>query len=108
MNHTKLQVPLVHRNGTSATALLEQWQNVLDAVDAAVTALRDATPHARDYYPLENNNAYTDARDEHRYRLGALCKVRDEVEYLMTQVQEQVNDARERADTWERLDSNRV
>lgn len=85
-----MRVPLVHLNGTSGEALLEQYRDAAAAVRAAIDALIEASPHGRDYYPLEGE-ALKEATTEHLARLATLCKVRDELEAIALNVYRQID-----------------
>ena len=71
-------VPTIHMNGTSLGELQTQLMDALQAVDAAVDALRRACPNGRDYYP-QGDRAIHDALREHGDRVARLAAVRDEL-----------------------------
>ena len=63
-------LPILHMNGTSRDALLEQRCDVGAAIRAALEALTDMWPNARDYYPEPGR--YERARAEHQRRYDML------------------------------------
>lgn len=68
--------PTIHLNGTAAQTLIEQTEAVLDAAHALKSALYDAQPNARDFYP-QGEGAYQAARrkhDEHLRTVGNLIE----------------------------------
>ena len=77
--------PLVHLNGTSREALLDGYTNACHALRSAREAVIEASPNARDYYPL-GNDAYRKAEKEHVARLQKLEDVRRELEALALHV----------------------
>ncbi len=74
-------LPTIHRNGTSADALLEQARAAGDALREALDALQGAAPNARDYYP-QGPDAYRAAEAEHAARIGALRRVLADMQAL--------------------------
>jgi hypothetical protein len=78
---TPITFPLVHLNGTSAERLLEGYTAAREAVSAAIHALADAAPNARDYYPI-GDHAYAAARREHDARMVALVGVFEDLSRL--------------------------
>jgi hypothetical protein len=87
---TPITLPLVHLNGTSAEHLLEGYTAAREAVSAAIHALADAAPNARDYYPI-GDHAYAAARREHDARMVALVSVLED----LTRLEEHVAVARD-------------
>ena len=77
----QLQKPMVHSNGTSRDALVEQYCDAGAAISKAIRALEAAYPNGRDYYPL-GSEALKRATDEHNERIKALVRVREELEAL--------------------------
>ena len=69
--------PVIHRNGTSREALMEQYLDARNAVEDAIVALGKAAPNGRDYYPVEG--AFSEAVTEHAARVNALCAVSKEL-----------------------------
>ena len=84
MSGGKLTVPTVHLNGTSKDDLLKGYSTALTAVQNAMNAVRQTTPHGRDYYV--NPGSYEIALDEHHLRLLRLNKISVELSELMSKV----------------------
>lgn len=78
---TVLTLPTIHLNGTSADDLLEQQCNAASAIREAITAVANAGPNGRDYYP-QGPQAFTLATEQHRARLQKLQDVLTELEQL--------------------------
>jgi hypothetical protein len=78
-------LPTIHLNGTSRDALAESYANAGGAVRAALNALVEAAPNARDYYP-QGGDAFTAAAAEHNARCAALRKVLEELSALAEHV----------------------
>lgn len=76
-----MQAPLIHLNGTGRNELTRQLEEARDAVYTAILKLRDASPNARDYYPL-GKEAFKMASLEHQSRLNHLQEVMEELELL--------------------------
>lgn len=83
-----MKTPTIHLNGTSADALLSQYAAAYKAVDDALNALAQSAPHGRDYY-VQEQNAYEEAREEHRERLNKLRHVRGELVEIMRSIETQ-------------------
>ena len=75
---TALKIPTVHLNGTSKAALVEQLDHAVGALNAALRALYDAQPNARDYY-TQGPDAINEALADHRSRLERVQIVRNEI-----------------------------
>jgi hypothetical protein len=92
-----LTVPTVHLNGTGREGLRRQYQAAYLALAPAIEALRQATPHGRDYYPQDggqiNGPAYQAARAEHVERLHRLEAVQEELLRLYRTVTGRPSDA---------------
>ena len=82
----KLIAPRVHLNGTSKNELLEQLITVGASLRQTMTHLRDASPHARDYYVI-NSNAYTRARSEFEDRYARVKSVYAEIVAIAEAIQ---------------------
>ena len=82
-----MQIPTIHLNGTSKDGLIEPLHNAILALDAAITAVCEAAPNARDYYP-QGPAAFTAAQDEHTARLKQLDAVKEELETLAAAIYE--------------------
>lgn len=78
-----LIAPTVHLNGTSKDSLIEQYANVLEAIDVLQKAMAAATPHMRDYY-VAPVGSYERAMDQHRTRWSSLMTIREHYETLAT------------------------
>lgn len=74
----KLTLPLIHLNGSGVENLSNLNRKAAGAIETAIRALTDASPHARDFYPL-GDDAYRKARAEHEARLDALQAIFDEL-----------------------------
>lgn len=83
-----LKHPTVHLNGTSREALLDSYEQAGRAIDAALLALSDASPNARDYYP-QGDGAFQTAVAQHRARYDALWAVKLEIEALAENLAEE-------------------
>jgi len=83
-----MRIPSIHMNGTSAESLLESLLEAYSAVNKAVDAVAAAAPNARDYYP-QGDNAFVEAREEHRSRLERLQSVQEELMEIAVAVQDQ-------------------
>jgi len=73
--------PTIHLNGTSRDSLLTGYRNAYDAVDDAISALKQTAPHGRDYY-VQGDNVITAAVSEHFARLNALESVKTQLETI--------------------------
>jgi hypothetical protein len=80
--------PSIHLNGSSPDHLIEELLDASSAVSNAIEAVCKASPNARDYYPL-GADAWTRAETEHRDRIAALVRVRDELGELFEHVHEE-------------------
>ncbi len=69
-----MQVPVVHLNGTSKQALLDQQADAASALEDAIRILKAAQPNARDFAP-RGNGAFDAANAEHIARLLKLESV---------------------------------
>ena len=77
-----MMVPFIHLNGTSHQTLLEQTDAAFRAVTGAIEALQVAAPNHRDYYP-RGDAAWRQVLQEHRTRLEALERVRNELNTIL-------------------------
>lgn len=80
-----MRKPTIHRNGTSKPALYEQLLAASAAVRAAIWALAEAAPNARDYYP-QGPDAYPQASAQHSARVQKMVDVREELYSLLEHV----------------------
>lgn len=77
-----MQRPTLHTGGTPKARLEEGYVNAGNAIRAAIKALEEAEPNARDYYP-QGPDAYSVARREHIARLDALSGILRDMEALL-------------------------
>jgi hypothetical protein len=77
MEFIKIQIPLVHLNGTSEDDLVDQNIEAGEAIDQVVDAIRKAAPNGRDYYPL-GDKAFQLAITNHERRLSILAQLKRE------------------------------
>lgn len=73
-----LVLPIIHLNGTSKEALIEQHCAAGSALRAALKALSEMAPNARDYYPAPGR--FEQARAQHDRRAKTLRDLYDEIE----------------------------
>lgn len=71
-------LPIVHLNGSGRQRLLDQYEAVVVALNAALAAFSAASPHGRDYYP-KGEAAFSAARDEYLRRCAMIEAVRQDV-----------------------------
>lgn len=83
----KIAIPTIHLNGTSRDHLIGQQNQIVEAARALYDALRDATPHARDYY-VSNEHSIEQALEQHR----AICKTVAEIEERAIQIAVAIQD----------------
>lgn len=74
-------LPMVHLNGTSVEALLEQNVTAMQALEEAMLKLVGATPNGRDYYPM-GPGVICEVQDQHYDRLRRLKSVYDELKQI--------------------------
>jgi len=84
---TTLTKPTIHLNGTSRGELERQYEEAGHALQAALTALMEAAPNGRDYYPQGDTAIYA-AQREHVARLKAVDTVLKEVRELYDAIAE--------------------
>ncbi len=85
-----MQFPRIHMNGTSGPELLKQYVAAVEAVQAAIHAVRAIEVHGRDYYTI-NSEAASTAHHEHLVRIGKLDGVREELERIAVDVHDQIH-----------------
>ncbi len=83
--------PVIHMNGTSAAALLEELSTAYNALSNAVEALAAASPNGRDYYPLGSNANFFQAQDQHRMRIAAIQGIMRDLEELSEHIDAQAS-----------------
>lgn len=85
--------PTVHLNGSSRESLSSGYEKAANAVQAAMDALSETAPNARDYYVQSGKGAgshatpFDQAVAEYTYRMAALQRVYDELAALWESVQ---------------------
>ncbi|OFV82361.1 MAG: hypothetical protein A2Y78_08430 [Acidobacteria bacterium RBG_13_68_16] len=67
-------LPTIHLNGTSRTTLQDNWKEVANAARALKSALINASPNGRDYYP-QGENAIVPALVKHLALLDHLAEI---------------------------------
>ena len=70
--------PTIHLNGTGKESLLQQTLDAAHAIQAAMDALSNAMPNARDYYP-QGPDAIKQAYAEHTARMDMLRQIYDDL-----------------------------
>jgi len=73
----QIVTPIVHLNGTSKEALLEQREVVYQALRTVERALCQMAPNGRDYYPEPGR--MDKAQAQHERRMGMVKTLLDEV-----------------------------
>jgi hypothetical protein len=73
-----MRVPTIHLNGTSRERLTASLEAAATLLHAALAALAETAPNARDYYP-QGDGAFEDARKEHEIRVALVEKARREI-----------------------------
>ncbi len=74
-----MMVPAIHDNGTSRERLLAQLTAVTNHLEAAIRALKEACPNARDYH---SGADFDRAVSEHVARRRTLSDLAGEIEML--------------------------
>lgn len=82
--------PTVHLNGSSPEYLVDTLRDAGDALGAALRALNDAAPNARDYYP-QGDGAWKLALAEHEADMRALRDMRARYVVAMEHVHDQID-----------------
>jgi uncharacterized protein (DUF2252 family) len=80
--------PVVNLNGDNIATLFEQQRNVREAMDNLEAAMREATPHGRNFQLVSAwHQSYAMARAEHERRMLALHELRkaydDDIAHLL-------------------------
>jgi len=88
---TKLVTPTVHLNGTSTRFLLDQQLQVMGALEGVLTAMRNACPNARDFYP-QGEGVALQAREAYNERFRLISELRAEYEALALEIQNLVEE----------------
>lgn len=76
-----LHVPEINSEGTGRAQLEAAYTVALDALADAFMALRDVSPHRRDY--TRNDDAFAFAQEEHRSRLMSINNLRNEIDSIL-------------------------
>jgi hypothetical protein len=79
LNTNKPVLPIVHLNGTSREALIEQRLEVVHKLREVLDAMYEAAPHIRDYYVGEPG-LWGKALAQHQHRLALILGLRLELE----------------------------
>ncbi len=80
-----MKYPTIHLNGTSKNALIEQYSQACMAIQRAIRAMCEASPHGRDYYP-QGPDTYRQANDEHLARIKKLEDVGNELQQIIENI----------------------
>jgi hypothetical protein len=76
-----MMIPTIHLGGTSRATLLDELDRARHLLRAAIDALEDIEPHARDYSP-QGPTAIRVATYEHAQRVNALQGVLNELQTI--------------------------
>ena len=79
--------PTIHMNGTSAKMLLNDYENVYYAVDAAIESLAKVEFNARDYYPVDG--AWDKAQKQREQQFRNLHDLKVQIQDILISVSEQ-------------------
>ncbi len=82
-----MTLPTIHLNGTSKLTIMTEIGAAMDAVECAITALKKAAPHGRDYYP-QGPGTYVKATEEHLARMDKLVAVSYELGQILCKIDE--------------------
>lgn len=82
-----MMVPTIHLNGTKKEWLEDQVYRAVMALQAAETAMSEASPNGRDYY-VQGPSAIGAAISEHVERMAKIAKVREEMTALYEAIAE--------------------
>lgn len=85
-----MQHPLIHLNGSPGKCLAEEYLGAVDAIDAAIEAMRRIDVNGRDYYPL-GDGAFGIAAREHRVRMACLETIRGELAAIAENILDQLD-----------------
>lgn len=80
--------PIINLNGTSADALLNQYERAAHALLDAIRVLHAAAPHGRDFQTAAPFT-YERARIEHEHRIHCLNSILTEVAEVRNAIAEQ-------------------
>jgi hypothetical protein len=79
---SNIMIPTVHMNGTCRADLVAENMRAREALDKAIEALAQASPHGRNFYP-QGDDAIVRAAKEHRDRLARLNSVLGEIDDII-------------------------
>ena len=87
-----MKFPMVHLGGTHPDDLLAGYLESMDKLYEAIQALQKACPNARDYVgsPTTWAHTFAAAAQEHQSRVARVIEVRQEIESIIGNIQEQV------------------
>lgn len=88
MTNPTLTVPRVHLNGTSKKMLVETYTEAYQAIQLALSALKQVELHQRDYY-IQPEGTWEVAVEQHRQRLSKLWAVAEELQDIIILIEEQ-------------------
>lgn len=83
-----MRAPVIHLNGTSPEYLLSTLGSAAEAVSAAIVAVNETAPNARDYYS-QGSDAIGIASVEHASRMDRLREVLLEIQQITEAIMEQ-------------------
>lgn len=86
-----LVYPLIHSNGTSGPALLEDIMQARHDLQTAIESLKACAPHGRDYY-LTSSSAIDAAAAAHRSRLTDLANVLSDLDKIAIDLDRQITE----------------
>lgn len=84
-----VMVPTIHLNGSHAEGLRDEAQRAINALAAALVAVADMGPNARDYYP-QGPDAALAAQRAHEDRIKRLQAVRAEIVEIYDGIDDQI------------------
>ena len=82
-------VPLIHLNGTSRLALLEEYRAADQAIREALSCVQAITVHERDFY-LQDLQAFKLAQAQHEARVVDLYSMLNQIDEIWNAINEQV------------------
>ena len=85
---TQLVTPVINRNGTDATILINQYREVNEKLCDVLEAMREAIPHGRDYPKM----TIVPARDAMHERYQIISNMVDEFWALIMEIDQQQRD----------------
>jgi len=88
---SKLLTPTIHLNGTTGRHLLDQQLQVMRALQDVLTAMRNACPNSRDFYP-QSEGVALQAREAYNERFRLISGLHAEYEALALEIQNLVEE----------------